>query len=1152
MKLNVKLILAAFLLVQIKIIAQENFYSKIVTDTIPINLENNFELSQVSIIPNSEIIKLNGKILSKNDYKISYQNSSFFLSDNLSYSLFDTLFITYKTLDIGLKKVYKRRSLIVKYDEKYRDSIKVVESESGGLNTESIFGSEVEKSGTLVRGFTVGTNKDFSLNSGLRLQLSGRLSKDIEVVAALTDENTPIQPEGNTASLEELDKVFIQIKHPFVTGTFGDYSLQKNYGEFGFVDRKLQGLLGEFNFKAQSAYAAVAGSRGKFNSINFNGVDGSQGPYQLTGINNEPDIIIIAGSEKVYLDGIEMKRGTGNDYTIEYSNAQITFTPKRLISSASRIIVDFEYTDRRYSRNFFGAGASAKLFNENLGIKFQYAREGDDQNSPIDISLSDEDKKILASAGDDRNKAVRSGVTLAQPDSLGNVRGVYQKIDTLINNEPYTYYFYNPGNANAIYNVTFSFAGEGAGDYIRETVGSFKFVGKGNGSYLPIILLPLPELKQNANIAFELKPFDKVSLNLEYAGSLWDKNRFSNIDKGNDYGYARNIFLNIDPGEVEIGNLNLGKIGLSYKDRFIQSRYTSLDRINEIEFNRNYNISSSENQDQELREIKLNLIPLKELSINSLAGFLSLGDNFKSNRFNNIIKFSDDENYQINYNLDYVDTKNLSLKSKWFRQNGDAYYLFGKFKPGFEFLAEDKKDRDILGDSLVSGSLKYYELNPYIEVIDISGFNFSAKYSFRQDFFPLNGKLQKESKSNTQFYELKYSGIKEISSTLNFTYRKKKFTPAFKSQGLLDNETILIRSQTRLKPFDAVTGDLFYEVSTQKSAKLEKVFVRVTQGTGNFKYLGDLNNNGISDENEFEPTLFDGDYIQLTIPTDELFPVIDLKTSTKWKIDFSKIFDKNNITGTIFSPLSTETLWRVEENSREEDYSKIYLLEFSNFQTDKTIRGSNYFQQDIFLFENQNDFSLRFRYSQRKGVDQFSEGFERAYNRERSLRIKFKMVEEISNQTDIINSSDNVMAPISSNRKREITSNNITTDFSYRPERNIEVGFKIKVGKSEDTFPAVPTIIDLNSQTIRINLSFAGKGRLRAEVERDELSASTLENFLPFELTQGNQIGKNYFWRLNFDYRISSNLQSTLGYDGRAQAGSKTVHSARAEVRAYF
>jgi len=87
---------------------------------------------------------------------------------------------------------------------------------------------------------------------------------------------------------------------------------------------------------------------------------------------------------------------------------------------------------------------------------------------------------------------------------------------------------------------------------------------------------------------------------------------------------------------------------------------------------------------------------------------------------------------------------------------------------------------------------------------------------------------------------------------------------------------------------------------------------------------------------------------------------------------------------------------------------------------------------------------------------------------------------------------------------------------------------------------------------IRINLSFAGTGRLSIELERTELLANTTQNFLPYELTAGNQLGKNYFWRLNFDYRLASFLQTTVSYDGRLQGSSKVVHTARAEARAYF
>ena len=150
----------------------------------------------------------------------------------------------------------------------------------------------------------------------------------------------------------------------------------------------------------------------------------------------------------------------------------------------------------------------------------------------------------------------------------------------------------------------------------------------------------------------------------------------------------------------------------------------------------------------------------------------------------------------------------------------------------------------------------------------------------------------------------------------------------FKKQGQLDNQSVLIRSQSKFNLWKPLNGDLYYEVSTQRSAKLQKVYIRVTQGTGNFKYLGDLNKNGIADDDEFQSTVYDGDYIQITVPTDQLYPVIDLKTSTRWKFNFKDAFEDKNLISNLLRPISTETFWRVEENSREEDYKKIYLITF--------------------------------------------------------------------------------------------------------------------------------------------------------------------------------------------------------------------------------
>ena len=84
--------------------AQVKYYYKVATDTIPINFDNVYSINRVTILPGSETIQLRGKILNKGDYKISYEKGAFSLADSLPYSIFDTLCITYQSMDLSLKK----------------------------------------------------------------------------------------------------------------------------------------------------------------------------------------------------------------------------------------------------------------------------------------------------------------------------------------------------------------------------------------------------------------------------------------------------------------------------------------------------------------------------------------------------------------------------------------------------------------------------------------------------------------------------------------------------------------------------------------------------------------------------------------------------------------------------------------------------------------------------------------------------------------------------------------------------------------------------------------------------------------------------------------------------------------------------------------
>ena len=69
-------------------------------------------------------------------------------------------------------------------------------------------------SGSFFRGLNFGGNGNSALNGGLRMQIAGKISDKTYISGVVTDESLPIQPDGSTADLDELDKVFIKVDNP--------------------------------------------------------------------------------------------------------------------------------------------------------------------------------------------------------------------------------------------------------------------------------------------------------------------------------------------------------------------------------------------------------------------------------------------------------------------------------------------------------------------------------------------------------------------------------------------------------------------------------------------------------------------------------------------------------------------------------------------------------------------------------------------------------------------------------------------------------------------------------------------------------------------------------------------------------------------------
>jgi hypothetical protein len=138
------------------------------------------------------------------------------------------------------------------------------------------------------------------------MELSGEVVEGVDLRAVLTDENTPILPEGTTQRLSEIDRVFIEVTSRRGSAQLGDFDFTLAASEFAQFNRKLQGakVRGSIpggNGLVSGAEVVVAGatSRGTYRSQTLSAIDGVQGPYRLEGEAGERFILVVPGTEEV-------------------------------------------------------------------------------------------------------------------------------------------------------------------------------------------------------------------------------------------------------------------------------------------------------------------------------------------------------------------------------------------------------------------------------------------------------------------------------------------------------------------------------------------------------------------------------------------------------------------------------------------------------------------------------------------------------------------------------------------------------------------------------------------------------------------------------------------------------------------------------------
>lgn len=1106
------------------------------------------QLELQPIIPGSISISCQGAPVDMSLFHFNTR-TNFISSDKI---FKDSLIITYRVLPIKLNslRIPKKTTTASSSNTPYfREDV--------NYTGEVIAGNDIQYSGSFVRGITVGSRQDAALNSGFNLNLSGRLANGLEINATMTDANIPIQPEGNSASIQEFDRIFIQIKKDSHRVILGDFDMTQGvpYRLMKF-DRKLQGIryqttvpVGHQSHLSFGAGAAI--TRGTFSRNVFQAEENNQGPYKLIGNNGETFIIIIAGTEKVFINGVPMKRGVEHDYTINYNVGEVVFTPNRLITKDLRIVIEFQYSDRSYFR--YSLEANAHFYHPKYELYSQVFTENDDKNNPVNLQLKTEQIKRLSEIGNLLDSAT---IDAASAIAWEANRIAYIKKDTVVLGVSYPIYQWAEIKQDNVYQVLFTQLGVNRGNYILKSTAAngsvYQWIapkdGIPQGNYEPSIRITTPKnhLQWSSGAVYRWNKQQQTRAEISYTGN--DLNSFS--EKQNNENKGIGLVLN-HSATYKIDSSK--SILLELEQEYTSAHFSPLTRYRNNEFQRDWNLH----------------LPIRN-TIEQSHTSMSFG-------------------YQ-----------SRTIQSKW---SGQFFYLpqiFNGLQSNADFSWTPRKWKFYTGHQILSAyrsdtnSLFYrpkagisYQIIPKKSTIEV-GFHHEINRSIRsQGIWLKNGFLWQNYFLNwtnlwNQQHKLNFGyiyrteqlndssqylppdikahtfsadGQHEFSTSQNlkYTLKYRNFSSLNLNQenqhnylGRLDYQSHYAQGFIRLNST--------YEIKAGREQRIQLTYVRAPNGFGNYAWR-DLNNNGVIELNEafVSPILTENNYMRFFVALPDFIPANEVNYSQHISIQPKAKWHQHTDWRKWASKISYAL--RIDINKKTRTQSESNLLDYANpltgFQDSLLIFSRSHMFQQLSFQKNEGKFGLDLEWLFHNNSNLLSNGIEGYTLQNYGLKSRIEVAHFLTYFGKLANGLRRNTSEFFPERNFQILENGIENTLSFYLHKNAKLNLNANYA-----FKSTGQQYNIHQQgDIEFKLARKNDGAIetRFTLLNQNYHANTSNPQIELTMLNGIPQGLNYIWNITLGQKLTKYLQLNLIYNGRKNENSpQLIHSGNMEARAVF
>ncbi|MBG6112003.1 hypothetical protein IWX84_002898 [Flavobacterium sp. CG_9.10] len=1101
---------------------------------------------------NSSFFKLldaNDKPIDTLFYKINFQKATLLLSENYLPPS-DSITIHYLKLPEFLTKDYRiyDPSRVVS-NEATSGKLYKVETETqkknvpfDGLNT----------SGSITRGVTVGNNQNTVLNSNLDLQITGKLSEKVSLRASLQDSNIPLQDGGYSQKLDQFDNVFMELFSDKWNIRAGDIFLENKKTQFLNFNKKVQGLATSFDFGTEDSktnvFASAALVKGQYAKSNFTGQEGNQGPYKLKGQNGELYVLVISGSERVYVNGILLKRGENNDYTIDYNAGEIVFTPLFTITSEMRIAIEYQYSDRNYTRFVTYAGATHE--NEKWSFGSYLYSENDLKNQPLQQNLSKEQAQILVNSGDNQDLMVAPS---AYADTYSENKVLYKK--TIVNAKEI--FEYSNNAQDELFNVRFSFVGNNKGNYILTNSAAngriYEYVqpnGVPQGNYEPIIQLVAPTKIQVATFLGKYKPTEKTAVDFELGVSNNDKNLFSSMDDTNNKGLA---------GKINLKQRLFSKkwnVDAFANYQFVQKDFRSVERLYTIEFDRDWNLGTTAIGNQSYLVSGLNFIlnEKKETQKKGLLTYqfekLDFSESFSGSRhiLNGLLRL---KNWTFQNHGSFLNSDGIVSSSKFLRNQTQTRYHFNKNWIGSSLRLEDNQEKDKTTNQFLALSQRFTEYSFFTGRGDSTKVFVELGYLNRK-----NDSLQSQTAgrilqrvNNSQTYFLKSKLIQTNKSDLSIyvNYRNLDFVNSTKKSESSLNSRIIYTDRFFNQLIQNAT---VYETNSGSIPQQEFTYLEVPAGQGAYTW-NDYNANGIQELQEFEiaPFIDQAKYIRIFLPNRIYIKTHQNKFSQSVTLNPNQWQNELGLKK-LLSYFYNQTAFIIDRKTKS-DGNNFELNPFSSSK--ENVLGLNSsFRNSLYFNRGKQNNSVTYTYLQNQTKNLLSIGSQEARNSSHQLQYtnlykKSWLFNFFAKTIQTSIASENF-----TEKNYEVNGYQLAPKISYLFSKNTSWDLFYEWQNKENQIGNLETLVQNRlgtSFSYASNKKFTMNGEIsfyQNKFKGNEFSS------VGFQMLEGLQTGQNLTWRFLLQKNLTQFLDINLNYQGRKSESSQTIHTGSVQLRAYF